>query len=166
MTFENVEIGDIPGAHPVVIFHDFWRGAADGNGGVAPWARFDAADHPRILPWVLLLKREDGPAPDELTLRYAVCGTGCTELFGFSYQGKLFGESLPPDAVARRREEFDRVVSGSGPLFSRAHLPIPDRQAVQVYRGVFPFSSDGNGVDRIMVVIAKAGLELSRPNGG
>ena len=115
--------------------------------------------HPKILPWVLLLKRECG-ASDTVRWRYAVCGMGCTELFGLSYQNKIFGDDLPPDAVAKRQAEFDRVCGGSGPLFSETELPVAGKSYVRVFRGVFPFASDGPAVDRLMVIIADTRLQV------
>ena len=134
-------------------FYSFWAQAA-GGASWAPWQAFDAIEHPQILPWVLLLRREQ--VEDGATRwRYTVCGTGCTALFGFSYQGKLFGENLPPDAAAQRMAEFERAISGQGPQFSTTTLPIPGRDFVTVYRGVFPFVSGATGVDRLFVILAR-----------
>ena len=139
---------------------------------VCPWDRFDPVDHPRMLPWIILLKREHGPSiTGGARLRYAVCGTGITELFGFSNQGNLFGENLPPETVVHYRDEFERVMAGSGPIFSRTELPVPGRDFYDVYRGVFAFTSAngaggfGNGneapaVDRICVILAPADLDI------
>ena len=108
-----------------------------------------------------MLKREpDATHARGFCWRYVVCGTGCTEMVGFSYQGKVFGEGLPPDAVARRQAEFDRVCAGEGPLFSQTELPVPGRDFVGVYRGVFPFATVAVTVDRLFVVIADIGLRL------
>ncbi len=160
MSFKEVNLQDIPERHPVVAFAKFWQQAA-GGASVARWERFDPADHPRTLPWIMLLKREPGPEyAGGPPLRYAVCGTSLSTLFGFSYQGKLFGEDLPPDAVVRRRAEFDRVMAGSGPLFSHTELPIPNKDFHLVYRGVFAFENGGDEVDRICVVLAPAAEKI------
>ena len=156
MSIREIALADIPPAHPAAAFFRFWEKAAGRNAWV-PWSAFDATDHPAILPWVLLLKRE----PDEngggtVQWRYSVCGTGCTELFGFSYQGKLFGHGMSSEAAAQRLAEFDRAIEGAGPLFFDSHLPIPDREFVRVLRGIFPFSSAGTGdIDRLFVVVAR-----------
>lgn len=156
----HIGLAELPEKHPVGVFHAFWRGVADEDEQIAPWASFDPADHPRILPWILLLKLEGVTAAGDPAWRYSVCGTGCIDLFGFSHQGKLFGEDLPPEAVAQRRAEFDRVCNGTGPLFSRTELPIAGRSSIQICRGVFPFSNGGPNVDRIVVVLAEAKLEI------
>ena len=154
MSIREISAADLPATHPATVFHHFWTAAADGRSW-APWALFDPVDHPGILPWVLLLKAEPADAGKGVQWRYAVCGTGCTDLFGFSYQGKLFGVGMPAEAAAERLAEFGRVVAGSGPLFFDSHLPIPTREFVRVLRGIFPFSTDGSGVDRLFVVVAR-----------
>ena len=160
MPFEPIDVSAIHATHPVAVFGAFWRDAANGT-AFAPWTAFDATEHPRLLPWILLLRTENGPSiVGGPRLRYAVCGTGLTDIFGFSYQGKLFGEDLPPDAAVRRVKEFERVMAGSGPLFSHTELPIPGKDFYEVYRGVFAFTGDSGGVDRICVVLAPAALEI------
>ncbi|GAB4376737.1 MAG: hypothetical protein Kow00114_40610 [Kiloniellaceae bacterium] len=156
MSIREISLAEAPPSHPAARFFQFWKQAAGGLAWV-PWQRFDATEHPAILPWVLLLRRE----PDEtgggvVQWRYAVCGTGCTELFGFSYQGKLFGEGMPREAAVERLAEFQRVIDGAGPLLFLSQLPIPDREFVRVLRGLFPFSTNGDGdIDRLFVVLAR-----------
>lgn len=160
MAFQFIDISAIPPRHPVAAFAAFWRDAADGS-AFAPWSAFDAVEHPRVLPWIILLKTEDGPSIiGGPRLRYIVCGTGLTDMLGFSYQGKLFGEDLPLDAAVRRVKEFERVMAGSGPLFSQTELPIPGKDFYEVYRGVFAFTGETGAVDRICAVIAPATLEI------
>lgn len=155
MALREIAQSDIPPDHPVSVFYRYWAAAAAGR-PAAPWTAFDATQHASILPWVLLLKRESPPdSPEDRQWRYIVCGTGCTDLFGFSYQGKLFGEGLPPEAVADRTAEFERAVAGAGPQFSHTRLPIPGRDFLPIFRGVFPFSSEDGEVDRLFVVLAQ-----------
>lgn len=153
MSIREISLGEIPAVHPAAVFHRFWEAAAEGRAW-APWRSFDAVDHPGVLPWVLLLKSEPGDS-GATRWRYVVCGTGCTKLFGFSYQGKLFGTGMPAEAAAERLAEFQRVVQGSGPLFFDSHLPIPTREFVRVLRGIFPFSTGEGEIDRLFVVVAR-----------
>ena len=153
MSIREISSTELPSVHPAAVFARFWETASEGKPWVA-WTRFDAVDHPGVLPWVLLLKSER--AHDEsIQWRYVVCGTGCTELFGFSYQGKLFGTGMSVEAAAERLMEFQRVVDGSGPLFFDSHLPIPNRNFVRVLRGIFPFSTGTGEIDRLFVVVAR-----------
>lgn len=146
--FMNVAIDVIPDTHPVSVFNTLWQSVV-GDGVAAPWSAFRPQEIADILPWLLLLERQgDG------RYYYRVCGTACENLFGMTYQGKFFGDDLPPSAVRKRREEFDRIEAGEGPVFSATTLPIPTKEDKEIYRGVFGFSSDGEEVDRIGVVIA------------
>ena len=151
MSYRSIDPSEMPGLHPVAQIRDRWHDLADGA-GIAPWSRFDPLDYPSVLPWVLLLRQEDPAAPDRL--RYTICGDGCRQTFGFSFQGKVFGEDLPSDAVAQRLAEFKAVRAGRGPIYSFTPLPVSDRDFIDVYRGVFGFTVDGRNVDRFLVVLA------------
>ena len=147
MAHQELRLEDIPSGHPVALFAEFWDQAAAGR--PAPeWSAFDAVDHPKILPWVLLLKPEPGGV-----LRYAICGTGCAALFGMSFDGMEFGDGMPADAVEIRRREFARAQAGEAPLYSRASLPIEHREFIDVYRGVFPFLAADGSLQRMLVVV-------------
>lgn len=158
MSYRSIEPSEVPALHPVAQIRDVWPSLA-GEGGVASWRRFDPFDYPQVLPWVLLLRQEDPAEPGRL--RYAVCGDGCRQTFGFSLQGKWFGDELPAAAVANRLAEFAAVRQGRGPIYSFTPLPISDREFIQVYRGVFGFSSDGAGVDRYLIVLAPDNVRVA-----
>lgn len=158
MGYRAIDPSEIPALHPVAQIRDRWIELADAS-GIAPWDRFDPLDHPAVLPWVMLL-RQDDPAEPGL-LRYAICGDGCRQTFGFSYQGKMFGEDLPPEAVRERLNEFAVIRAGRGPLYSFTPLPVSDREFIDVYRGVFGFASAGHAVDRIFVVLAPTNVRLT-----
>ncbi len=163
MAYRQLSLQDVPTTHPVCAFSEFWRSAAAGDNLVS-WSAFDPVEHAPVLPWILLLKRESGADPGvSSSWRYAVCGSGCIQLFGRNSQGKTFGDGLPPDALAERQAEIDRLVVGSGPLYSHTHVPIEGRDFMQVVRGAFPFTANGPVVDRIVFVIA--GEEERMPEG-
>lgn len=157
MSIRSVEPHSIPLQHPVACLRDSWPELCGPNRLVA-WSRFDPLDFPQMLPWVVLL-RQDDPA-DPATLNYVICGEGCRQTFGFSCQGKTFGEDLPPAAVAERLREFAEIRAGSGPLYSATPLPVPGREFVEVYRGVFGLSTDGEWIDRFLVVLAPVNVRL------
>lgn len=155
MSYKQISVLEVPRGHPVAVFAAFWTLAS--NGAVSlPWSVFDPAQHKDVLPWVLLLKREGDADPAlEQSWSYAICGTGCTELFGRDYQGKTFGDDLPAQTVLERKAEIDRLIAGSGPLFSHTPLPCEGREFVQVFRAAFAFSDAAGVVDRIFFVLAR-----------
>lgn len=149
MSIKHLERASVPDGHPVAIFARFWDSLRAGR-ETPEWRRFDPVDcPPKVLPWILLL------VPDgEGGLKYSISGTGCDEVFNLRYQGKTFGEGLPEQAYRDRRAEFDKVVGARAPLYSLVQLPVEDREFIKVYRGVFPFLSDGADIDAMMVIIA------------
>lgn len=155
MPYKKISVLDLPAAHPVAVFAAFWTLAAHGRAAL-PWSVFDPAEHKDVLPWVLLLKREPEADPAlAQSWSYAICGTGCTELFGQSYQDKVLGESLSPLALAERQSEIAQVMAGSGPLFSHTPLPCEGREFLRVFRGVFAFAEDDGVIDRLFCVVAR-----------
>lgn len=161
MPLKQISVLDLPKAHPVAVFAAFWTLAANGRTAL-PWSVFDPAEHKDVLPWVLLLKRD--AAADPALARswcYAICGTGCTELFGQTYQDKVFGENLSTQAVAERQAEIAQMMAGSGPLFSHTPLPCEGREFVRVFRGVFAFTDDNGGIDRLLFVVAREDERLT-----
>ena len=158
MSYRSIEPSEVPALHPVAQIRDVWPTLA-GAGGVASWRHFDPFDHPQVLPWVLLLRQDDPAEPDRL--RYAVCGDGCRQTFGFSFQGRWFGDGLPELAVKSRLAEFRAIRDGRGPIYSFTPLPISEREFIEVYRGVFGFSTDGILVDRYLVVLAPDNVRVA-----
>ncbi|WP_420346965.1 hypothetical protein [Pelagibius sp.] len=158
MPYRPVSLAEVPPEHPVAVFAASWQEAAKGRGPL-PWSGFDPAAHKAVLPWLLLLKRD--PAADPALAQswhYALCGTGCTEIFGGNSEGKAFADGLPPAAVAERLRELARLVDGEGPLFSHSNVPLKGREFLRVFRGAFPFTSGEapqGVVDHVLYVIAR-----------
>lgn len=146
--FEHIDAKDIPSDHPVSVFNSIWK-ELEQKGAPVAWNDVRPKEAAAALPWLLLLEpRDDG------RYYYRICGTGCEMLFGRPHQGKFFGEDIPESARQTRYQEFDRILSGSEPMFSEATLPMPDKDTKEIYRGVFGFSSDGGEIDKIGVVVA------------
>lgn len=146
--FDHIDVSEIPDTHPVSVFNDVWQ-SLDKDGDLVPWNAVRPQEVAKAIPWLLLLEpQNDG------RYYYLICGTGCEDMFGRPHKGRFFGEDMPQEAVNKRREEFDLIEAGGGPLFSSTTLPMPDKDTKEIYRGVFGFSSDGQAVDRIGVVIA------------
>ncbi len=148
MNLSHIERSAVVERHPVAHFASYWENLR-GERATPFWSQFDAADCKKLLPYVLLLKPNA-----EGHLYYAVSGTRCDDIFGFIYQGKMFGEGLPPDAVADRKAEFSIAIERQAPLYSRNMLPVDGKEYIEVFRGVFPFLSNDNSFDAMMVIIA------------
>lgn len=150
--YVEVSLAQLPDRHPVVVFARYW--GAKRNTGCSLPCRSDLKPSEMLsaIPWLLILEK-CGKAPD-WQFRYRLAGTGCTELFGIDYTNRLLGENIEPEATKIRRREFAHALNSRKPVFSRTPLPIPDREFITAYRGVFPVTTDGSLANQIFCVIA------------
>ncbi len=146
--FEHIDLKSIASHHPVARFANLWHRLAEEAQPVV-WSRFSPMSVPALLPWTLLLEKQD-----DGRYFYRVCGSSCEQLFGLSYEGQFFGFGMPQDAVETRLKEFRRVEDTGEPLFSSSTVPIENREHLEVHRGVFGFSKGGDHIDQIIAVIA------------
>lgn len=155
MPYRRYDYLDVPVKHPVGDFARYWFDHRIGT-STPSIKDLDVSKLLRVVPWMMVLRAEEGGR-----LRYELCGDGCSRTFGFSYEGKLFGEGLPADAVETRRREFEIAWADGKPLFSKTELPIPDRADIVVYRGVFPFLTASGENEGIAVVLAPVEQRIS-----
>ncbi|MEQ8265591.1 MAG: PAS domain-containing protein [Parvibaculum sp.] len=158
VSYCEVDINAISARHPVRAFETYWAYHVD-DANVPRRSRINPAEIASILGWLLVL--EAIPRSTHLEFRYRLAGTGCTELFGIDYTGKMLGENLTQEGAEIRRMEFTRVIETSKPIFSTTNLPIKTRDFITVHRGVFPVSASGHGTDQIFVVIAPTHTECA-----
>lgn len=145
----------VPPACAVGRFHDLWQSLRPDD-GVPSRRDFAPSDVPQLAPWLMILDL----LPD-CGYRYRLCGTGCASLFGIDYTGMLLGDRLPPDAAEIRRREFERVLHECQPLLSQTRVPLPGREFIAIFRGVFPFARHPEGVpDQVVVAVSPAEQEL------
>lgn len=151
MSYCEVDIETVPGSHPVSAFCNHWSSLARG-GSLPNRNQINPAEIAGILPWMLVLETLRFRSSPEF--RYRLAGTGCTELFGVDYTGKMLGDNLTPEGAEIRRAEFARVLDTLQPIFSTTNLPIKTKDFIKVHRGVFPVSVSGESADQIFVIIA------------
>lgn len=146
--FDHIDIQKIPHEHPVAVFNNLFH-TLEAEHRPVPWSAVKPEAAATAIPWLLLLEpQQDG------RYYYRICGTGCEMLFGRPHAGGFFGEDIPKAAIDKRLEEFSVVQAGGGPLLSETTLPMEGKESREIYRGVFGFSSGGECVDKIGVVIA------------
>lgn len=143
---------NIPESHPVALFGRYWNSRKQETGALPLRSDFGPSSIPDLVPWLLLLEplRLDG----RTEFRYRLAGTGCREIFGVDYTGKLLGEALTTDGAEIRRNEFLQVMASGEPIYSWTEVPIQGRDFIHIYRGVFPVTTAGGEADRIFVVAA------------
>ena len=150
--YHELLLEQVPDHHPVAVFARYWASKKDAATGFPCRESLKPSEMLSTIPWLLILeKTDDEPEPQ---FRYRLAGTGCTELFGIDYTNKLLGEHLLPEATKVRQQEFNRALRSREPIFSRTPLPIPDREFISAYRGVFPVTKGGSQANQIFCVIA------------
>lgn len=158
MAYLEVDISTISSRHPVRAFDTYWSHHAR-EAGVPSRSQINPSEIAGLLRWLLVL--EVVPRRADIEYRYRLAGTGCTELFGIDYTGKVLGENLTPEGAEIRRQEFGRVLENLRPIFSTSNLPIKTKEFITVHRGVFPVSASSGGADQIFVVLAPTVTECA-----
>jgi hypothetical protein len=100
--------------------------------------------------------------------RYRLTGTGCRDMIGSDYTGKRFCEGFTPEATEARMLELQKVLSSGEASYSSHPMPLAERTFIKVYRGVFPVSLNGDGIDQMFIVMAQEDKRLDvlrRPAG-
>lgn len=157
MPYQELAEEEIPEFHPVSVFGDYWNERR--RSSHLPYrSDFEPANIPALVRWLLLIEplHMDG----RIEFRYRLAGTGCCEIFGTDYTGKMLGDNMEPEGAEIRRREFLRVMETERPIYSWSTVPIAGREFVKVYRGIFPATVGGEGTDRIFAVIAPEALRL------
>lgn len=158
LSYREIDITGIPERHPVRCFQGYWNSRA-GAGNPPLRSQINPADIASILPWLLVL--ETLRFHDKREFRYRLAGTGCTELFGVDYTGKILGENLTPEGAEIRQKEFNSVIETCHPILSTTNLPIKAKEFISVHRGVFPITLAGSSIDQIFVVVAPTATECT-----
>lgn len=157
LSYSPLSLVDLPERHPVSLFSNYWFDCK-GDGFVPLRHSIEPTRIPAILPWVMLLERvgEDGA----LEFRHRLFGTGCRDLAGADYTGRLIGEGFTPEAAAERKRELRLVCATGEPLYMGNSMPLAERDFIKVYRGVFPVTLTGDRIDQVFVVMAQEDLRL------
>lgn len=105
MFYTPLSSTDVPDRHPVTLFANFWSEHL-GDGFVPLRQHIDPIKIPSVLPWIMLLERVEG---DDLQFRHRLVGTGCREIIGSDYTGRLIADR---DFIKVFRGVFPVSVSG------------------------------------------------------
>ncbi|WP_420561722.1 PAS domain-containing protein [Tepidicaulis sp.] len=157
MVLNPIQLADLDPRHPVAVYAAYHQKKM-GADNLLLKDNFDPIDLPKVLPWMMILDKTGDPADPQFLYRLA--GTGCREIFGIDYTGKLLGDNLPADAAEQRREEILDVMERRTPSITRTAIPLAGREFMTIIRGVFAVSSDGETIDRIHIIIAPESQHL------
>jgi hypothetical protein len=154
----RIDSNDIPPESLVLELHHYWRSLARAD-QLPSRSQIDPVDIARILlPWIFMVDvLNDGCKPD---YRYRLAGTSNVRLVGRDPTGKLASSIFRDDDRTFMMETFHTTVRERQPTYWHAAVPHDKYHFVNVYRGIFPLSSDGEKVD---ILIAAAVPERGPP---
>ena len=123
---------------------------------VAPEGRLPGRQHvdPCALRDVLALVNivdveRDG---QEMRFRFRLVGGRQTEAAGRSITGLTVEEAVVPEVAPRIVANMRQVVEARLPLYDRFPMPHPDRHFIDSQRMYYPLASDGETVDKILIL--------------
>lgn len=148
--YARVDFEELPKDNPVFIFAEYWH-RHRGDYAVLQRRDFAPENLQTVIPWLMILEELS-----ESVFRYRLCGTGCVRLFGIDYTDCELGDHLPSESADTRRKEFSEVWQIEQPVYSHTRVPIPGREFIRIYRGVFPIGTPDRQPNQIFVVIAAA----------
>lgn len=122
--YHELSLADVPQLHPVGVFGMFWNSKREGV-ALPRRLEFDPTKMVELLPWILLLDVIE--IEGVVQFRYRLTGTGCRDLLGVDYTGKLLGEALTIEGARERREESLRAVESGEPSMPARPCPSPAR---------------------------------------
>lgn len=154
--FNTIACSEIPEDHPVRAFSRCWFKETSG-GELFLWSAFNPMKFPTILPWIMVVD-----CVSDVEYRYRLCGTGCEQLLGVNLTGETFGSHVDPEWAKSQLSTFESIKAGQGPIFSGGTVPVVDRDHIKVFRGLFPFSSAGDTVDRMVAVLAPDSAKIGQ----
>lgn len=136
---------DLPQESLIHILYDQWLALS--NGEMLPSrAQFDPISMDRnLLPWIFML---DVLTDDtEMDYRYRLAGTGNVQLVGRDATGKLASSIFGDEDRRYMMETFHMTVREKCPTYWHAGVPHERNRHVNIFRGIFPLSTDGTNVD-------------------
>lgn len=144
----RIEKTALPPESLVLDLDDYWRSLMTGD-QPPPRSKLDpSAIGPTLLPWLFMADVvRDGETFD---YRYRLAGTKNVQLVGREPTGKMASSIFKAEDRAFILETFHVTVNEARPTYWRAAVPHERHRYVDVFRGLFPLSTDGSNVDILL----------------
>jgi len=114
---------------------------------VAPrWSDVQPGDIKSLLPYIMVVDVLEQP----FDVRYRIVGTAVVEAFGYDFTGETLRLPESDLETVAWLDVYQEFVGRRGPCFAQYKVPMSLREALVVDVGVFPLSSDGAKVDRLI----------------
>ncbi|UTW56448.1 hypothetical protein [Kordiimonas sp. SCSIO 12610] len=154
---DALSIGDIPSRHPVAVFAEKWPTFPKAN-GAALWENFTPLTCASVLPWASVIERaeRDGKTIHRMKLQ----GSEVEKMAGKNAQGTALEDVLATEALSERLREFNELIANPGYMLSHTVIPFEGREFINVYRGIFAFTSTNDAVDKIVMITGAESTEI------
>ncbi|MEO3431148.1 PAS domain-containing protein [Pelagibius sp. CAU 1746] len=128
---------------------DYWKSKKAGRTMPAR-ADIDPVEIPRLLPRVMLVDVESGPA-GELDFRYRLSGTGISNVHGYDATG-LRPLDLKPTTYGKLIDAHYRAAAGDRAPLAHVIVLVTDKKHRSYARIILPLSDDGETINMLMTV--------------
>jgi hypothetical protein len=144
-----LRLEDVPEKHPAAALAHKWP-TFPKIGNAALWEHFTPNTCASILPWVTVVEKQERDGDHVYYFKHQ--GSEIEQLVGANSQGLSLEDVLAKEALKDRIKEFNGLVKNGGFLLSKGVMPIEGREFINIYRGVFAFTTTGDMVDKFVVV--------------
>jgi hypothetical protein len=129
----------------VVSLFAYWNRVRAGR--ITPrWSDIQPVDIKSLLPYVVVADVLERP----FDVRYRIVGTAVVEAFGYDFTGETLRRPKPDPETVAWLDVYRQLVDRRGPCFAQYKVPMDLKEALVVDVGVFPLSSDGVRLDRLI----------------
>ncbi len=138
--------------------YDYWRLKCRESGLPRPGDIDPAHIPPGILPYLTLLDVIDGGT----TFRVRLVGTASAAASGGDHTGKYLEETMPGEVLAAALARYRAAIAHRRPVLTYADYDMLGGERVRNRMMVFPLSSDGAVVDRLLGVFSPSSEWLAQ----
>jgi hypothetical protein len=112
------------------------------------WADVQPGDIKPLLPYIMVLE----VLADPFDIRYRIVGSAVVEAYGWDFTGETLRLPEPVAETEAWVEILGQLVARRGPCFAQYRVALDLNDTFIVDAGVFPLSSDGASVDRLIAL--------------
>jgi len=120
------------------------------DGGLPGRQHIDPLDFRTVLTLVNLVDVERGGG--EVRFRFRLVGERQTQAAGRDITGLLVEDAVIPPLVPRITANMHKVLERRLPVYDSFPMPHPNRQFIDSQRMYFPLASDGQTIDKLLIL--------------
>jgi hypothetical protein len=110
------------------------------------WAEIQPGDIKPLLPYIIVGQVRSNP----FDVQFRIVGTAVVEAFGFDFTWETLRSPLPESDASSWLGYYRCFVDRRAPSFGQYRMPIGLTETRRVDVGIFPLSSNGTSVDRLI----------------